>query len=275
MLELVRRLESMSSADSEALFHRDDDLVTLSNELRESLSSKPTQSLFRVVALLLVTHTEQPEEGSDLRWSVICGSNIEHGYLGGALCAERAALCRTRFLHNVLVRKVVVTTDSSHGISPGALCREFLMSFSNSDMPVVITNCSGDHTTKCVISDLLPFPYVFRKCVRGEIILCAETYTSKIRNQLKITQSQPAFSADENREHLISKVMAAATATNPLDSHGDTGHPVRLSAAVVFGDGTTSTSYQMKGLEYGCTVDPVAQLVYAMEQRVLNDSECK
>jgi cytidine deaminase len=270
MLSIVKHLESLPSLEVESLMNRDDDLVRYANQIREQLSSKPTQSLFRVVAILVVTHTIRGSDGA-IQHSLLCGSNIEHGYLGGAICAERAALCRTRFMDNVQVQKVVVTTDSHHGISPGALCREFLMSMGRDDMPVVITNNKGDQTTKCVISDLLPHPYLYRKTLRSEIPLCAETMASKVRSQKNqsLTASTAAVvNEDDERQKLIHTVIAAAEAANASDCHGDSLHPIRLSAAVVYSDGTTSTSYQMKGLEYGCTVDPVVQVIYAMEHRL-------
>ena len=268
MLQVVKHLESLASVEVEGLFSRDDDLVRYANQIREQLSSKPTQSMFRVVAILIVTHTIRGGDGAT-QWSVICGSNIEHGYLGGAICAERAALCRTRFMDNVLVRKVVVTTDSDHGISPGALCREFLISMGRDDMPVVITNNKGDHVTKCIISDLLPYPYLYRKTLRGDIPLCAETMASKVRSQ----RAAGSLTTDDESQKFIDIAIAAAANANASDSHGDSLHPIRLSCAVVYSDGSTSTSYQLKGLEYGCTVDPVVQIIYAMEHRSNNSAK--
>ena len=44
-------------------------------------------------------------------------------------------------------------------------------------------------------------------------------------------------------------------------------HPLRYGAAVLFSDGSTSTAYQKKALEYGCSLDAVTQLAQAIEDK--------
>ena len=52
---------------------------------------------------------------------LVVGSNAEQGYIGGAICAERAALCSLRFIESPIIRRIAVVTDSDTPISPGNL----------------------------------------------------------------------------------------------------------------------------------------------------------
>ena len=51
-----------------------------------------------------------------------------------------------------------------------------------------------------------------------------------------------------------------------LDKHTDM-HPLQFAAAVEFDNGDVEVAWQLKGLEYGCTLDPVVQLIREMEKR--------
>ena len=122
---VVQDIESYTSEQVQELMEQDQNLVDLLNSMRLRIKVHPSQSNFRVVALFIVQHTVVKIESGDSpqRLSFVCGSNAEQGYIGGAICAERATLCRLRFYENVKILKVVITTDSEHPISPGALCK--------------------------------------------------------------------------------------------------------------------------------------------------------
>lgn len=110
----------------------------LAHEFRLSLSTTPSQSSFRVLALLFYKEGENSsgQTSSQLPpWvaqktkdgrSFIVGTNDEPGFMGGAICAERSAMVQLRFLPSFEITKVVICTDSLDPISPGILCREFL-----------------------------------------------------------------------------------------------------------------------------------------------------
>jgi hypothetical protein len=51
-------------------------------------------------------------------------------------------------------------------------------------------------------------------------------------------------------------------------------HPLRFGAAVLFDDGEISVSWQKKGMEYGCTLDPVSQLVHEIEKKKMICADC-
>ncbi len=120
-------------------------LIDLCNRRRVALATSPSQSDFRVFAFLII---KSPSSGL---LSLIEGTNAEQGYIGGAICAERSALVKLRFLEEEpeLV-KVVVVTDSKHSVSPGMLCREYMMSVSRrpEETVVVMGNFSGTVITQ-------------------------------------------------------------------------------------------------------------------------------
>jgi len=221
-------------------------LARLCNRQRLALYSTPAQSHFRVFAFLVVTC--DGHEG----YKVVEGANMEQGYIGGAICAERAALSRLRFLPNPILVKVVVTTDSADPISPGMLCREYLMSAAAPSTAVVITNATSDNTTTVPLGSLFPFPYVYRYEPRGSVPAFAASFSQRI--------SFDGWSPRQQHLYDMAKV-----AVNGDDKEGL--HPVRLGAAMLLDNGEIERAWVLKGLEYGCTMCPVSQLLREMEKR--------
>lgn len=226
--------------------HDDKVLVDYCNYKRINLPSSPSQSNFRVYCLLLV-------ELADGSIKIIEGTNGEQGYIGGAICAERSALLQLRFWENPTVMKVVVTTDSDRALSPGALCREYLLSSMNSSIPVIMANFNGSILSSATLSDLYPYPYLYRYWHRNQVADNAESYC-------KIIKHSPRDSPNE----IIRKLFEEAMKCIKNDSN-DILHPIRFAAAVSLPNGIIETAWQYKGLEYGCTLDPVSQLLHRME----------
>jgi hypothetical protein len=140
------------------------DDILLSHQYRLSLRSAPSQSSFRVLALIFYELLDEEEkkqeqnsfpfvwtpmsytttsskthatgsgdvgpgdntEQQQLQRRYIVGTNDEPGFIGGAICAERAAMVQLRFAPPHRITKLVIGTDSTDPISPGLLCREFL-----------------------------------------------------------------------------------------------------------------------------------------------------
>ena len=171
-------------------------IYILSHRYRLSLPSPPSQSSFRVLALLFyeeinnengnnntnstISHlppwvrqeipTIIEEENDDdddddsnnnnestttkttTTRTFIVGTNDEPGFMGGAICAERAAMVQLRFVPNFCITKLVIATDSTTPISPGMLCREFLAGHTSVpwDVPVISTGCI---CTRCQLRD--------------------------------------------------------------------------------------------------------------------------
>lgn len=248
----VNTIESYPEETVRNLLENNKQLIDLANQLRHSLDSSPTQSNFRVVAIFIVEHGDTDQRVI----SAICGANAEPGNINGSICAERAAICRLRFLVQPRILKVSVVTDSPQPISPGPLCREFLSSVADLNTPVVIGNGKGDKFFEYPLSYLIPHPYIYRKQLRHQIVAFAKEFGSAC---FPCTSSYAGVLSVDLRQRLLN----AAREVNQYDRE-DSLHPIRLSAAVLYSDGTTTSAWQMKGLEYGCTGDAVEALVHNM-----------
>jgi len=303
MKNVVADIEETSEQEILAIFSDASKLVGVCNQVRERVKVHPSQSNFRVAAVFIIEHTVTDDANdAKTQTSFVCGSNAEQGFIGGAICAERATLCRLRFYENAKILKVIVTTDSEHAIAPGGLCREFLMSAAVPETPVVAGNATGSKIVECLLGELWPFPYVYRYCVRCNLVDRAQEFSWKVLNtpdSLTIADISVSVSSDiapstetansatssanttassnpssekieniqlqdERYAYLVS-VMNAAKAVNHRDNFDDI-HPIRLSAAVLFSDGHIETAWQWKALEYGCTVDPICQLLNVLKQ---------
>lgn len=232
----------------EQLIADDSAMVALANKKRVELFESPSQSEFRVFAILTVL--------SEGKLSFIEGANSEQGYIGGAICAERSALVKLRFVKNPRIRHVTVVTDSVSPLSPGALCREYLMSLCDMDTVVVMGNGDGDKITRCLVADLWPHPYQYRKLRRAEILPFAEAFAAKMKKGDDLQVSLPS----------AEKVYRSACGAIRVNTNASI-HPLQFAAALLFDDGTIETAYQMNGIEYGCTLDSVSQLIREIERR--------
>jgi len=222
-------------------------LVDLCNEQRLSLASSPVQSGFRVFALLFFTTDTIP--GIQL----VEGANSEPSYIGGSICAERAALCKLRMFSNPRILKVVVTTDAKHvAISPGLLCREYLTAFCSPDTPVVMGDSLGEAIMSCTISELYPHPFLYRGKSRLELVSAGRAQAEKI--------AAHGAGGDWGEEG----AQLHAHALRLCERDAVDIHPLKFAAAVVFDDGSVQAAWMLKGLEYGCSLDPVSQLVRDM-----------
>jgi hypothetical protein len=115
-------------------------------------------------------------------------------------------------------------------------------------------NAVGSIVTRCSLQDLWPHPYEYRYQDRDLVATAAKDFAGRIQ------QTNSPLSPT------VQKLMASAQACNHLD-HLDALHPIRLSAALLFDDGSIETTWMLKGLEYGNTLDPVTQLVREIERR--------
>lgn len=114
-----------------------DDLldILLAHKYRLSLATPPSQSSFRVVAVVFFSRI-----GRNERFHVV-GTNDEPHSIAGSICAERAALLQLRFIPDLEeITKIIIVTDEADAISPGMLCREFMASSSKIswDTPIVL-----------------------------------------------------------------------------------------------------------------------------------------
>jgi cytidine deaminase len=286
-VHIVEDIERTSSAEISKVINENQKLVDICNGIRHRIVHPPSQSNFRVVALFIVEHTvytgvtetsQQQEISSSLassaavrRLSFVCGSNAEQGYIGGAICAERATLTRLRFYENVIIQKIAITTDSEHAISPGALCREYLMTAAPSTTPVVLGNASGKQVVECQLSDFYPFPYVYRHCLRCDIVSSAEIFA---KNMMASTSVSSKVKLEEQFPYLPMLLKTAKEVNLYDNDERSIGiHPVAMSGAVIFSNERIINSWQLKALEYGCTIGPIVQLIGRMKQYPLEVKE--
>lgn len=286
---------------NEEILDRQDTL--LAHSYRLSLPSKPTQSSFRVLAVLFYeteTQNKTPdsvEKGKSILapWisqtssdgrTYIVGTNDEPGFMGGAVCAERSAMVQLRFVPNFRITKLVIATDSVDPITPGVLCREFFAGHASVpwDLRVVTSGCScaacgkkdeeifdtkncvcsatgGDSTHRehvlqeihTTLSELYPFPSPYIRLTSGESVDLGERYSGRA-----ITDLESLENADSKRLLELAIMEARANVTDL--------HPIQFGAAVIFDDGTITTSHQSAALEYGCTLDAVSQLAPYLQE---------
>lgn len=203
----------------------------------------PSQSGFRVAAVLRFVRTDGTEDTIEAVNAEAHDANIR-----GAICAERAGLCqfqRDEATKGARITRVVCATDAPKPIFPGPLCREFIHSTCDPDTEIVATGADGAQQV-VPISALLPLPSVYRRRNQAEIKECGCLLGPKV--------SPPA-------ERLQRLAYEAAVACAQEQKSQAFIFPVLLAAAVVFEDGRVSEVPEMKGIEYGCTVDAVTLLL--------------
>jgi cytidine deaminase len=274
----------------------DDDDILLAHKYRLSLSESPSQSSFRVLALLF--YQTEPDDCASALSSTghgqglppfiplsrttedgrnyVVGTNDEPGYMGGAICAERAAMVQLRFAPPYRLTKVVIATDSEDPIAPGMLCREFLAGHRQVpwNLPVVSAGSRCLRCKRCddalfltctdkvahhnhdiqvlrtTLEKLYPFPSPYTRLSAQESVSVGERFRCSYEND---TQD---LDLDETAKNLLAIAINEARSTlDKADSH-----PIQFGAAVAFADGSIVTSHQSSGLEYGCTLDAVSQL---------------
>jgi len=231
-----------------SLIEDDRELIKLCNLQRSSLSQPPTQSSFRVYALLFFLTDDIP--GLQL----VEGTNTEPSYIGGSICAERSALSKLRMFSNPKLVKLIVTTDAREPISPGLLCREFLFSHAtDASLSIVFGDGESEKVVTCTIGELYPFPYIYRSILGDKIGDFGRALTCP---GFKI-ESSSFVNSDDIQECYTMAFQATVNDKSPI-------HPLRLGACVQYADGSRDVAWQLKGLEYGCTIDPVCQLIRGM-----------
>ena len=183
------------------------------------------------------------------------GTNAEQGYIGGAICAERAALVRLRLYSNPVILKVVIVTDSVNPVAPGVMCREFLLSHAHPDTEIVLGGCVGEVINVCKLGQLYPHPYVYRHQPRDRILEYAKNYASTVC-------IQGATRCDDEVQKLHKRALAVIQYDDATSLH-----PIQFAAGVLYQNGDIEVTWMLKALEYGNTLDPVSQLVVGMERR--------
>ncbi len=229
----------------------EDDMLLLSicHKQRLDLPSSPSQSNFRVYALLIISCGDIASP----KYYLIHGTNAEaSSYIGSSICAERSALTKLRFYQSPRLLKVVISTDNESPISPGLLCREWLCSYVDldlkNDVEIILTNCTLDIISKCGITFLYPHPYLYRQCRRESI----EDFATNIAKTLPVDVPND-----------VNKLLKHTVEYTKQDKSNI--HPIKFAASILFSDGTIKSAAQIKALEYSCSLDPITQLVTVLD----------
>lgn len=234
----------------------DDDKYYLQRAHRLRLVlSKPVQSRFRVIAILVL------ENGQ-----LIYGANDEAPpTISGSICAERGALLQYRLQQTgsdprlwPRITKIYIVTDADVPVPPGLLCREYLYGHpaTNDTTPVIMQ--SADQTSKPWVSslqELYPHPSLYMKLSVEEQLIRGPVLAEEQQGFIPTTTDSP-FSPDDVRQ----VIQAAQEAAQ--DDHRDVVHPIRYGAAILTKNhGILHAAAQRKALEYGATQDAVAQVL--------------
>jgi len=149
---------------------------------------------------------------------------------------------------------VYIVTDSERPITPGLLCREYMMSYDKSELDpnVFEIHIAGTKNDGCVNVDTilemtLPQLFPAMSIWAGRRI----SYVMKLTNdelRIDLTCSDPAFSemydvAFERSKQKASEFFA-----------------LTYTACIQFGDETIDIATQVVAMEYGCSLDAIGML---------------
>ena len=238
----------------------DYNLLKKAHALRLSLT-KPPLSQFRVVAILV---TERKE--------LIFGTNVEsYGSLTNTLCAERAA-CSQYILQypdqstRPLITTIYIVSDADVPISPGCLCREFLVGQNLSETKTRIVMQSADASSKPWVSclqELFPRPSLYN---RLHIQLQLELGKSLSSKQQFSGHAVGSLSQQDILNLWNTALQAAKSDTR------DKVFPMRYGAAALIkvddGIHRLVSACALKAVEYGSSQDALCQLWTLVAQQL-------
>ncbi|CAK9093820.1 unnamed protein product [Durusdinium trenchii] len=242
--ELVEKHHELTGSKRAAEILED---VKAAHRLRESYAP-PRQSNFRVSAVLRFTRAD----GSGGTLEAV-NAEPHDANIRGAICAERAAMCLFQKTegNGAEIRRVVCATDCKDPIYPGPLCREFLTSSCGPEVEIVATGSDGNWVVQ-PLRELFRMPSPYRGLAQQE----AKAKASALGGQVKPPE-----------DALAAKVYQAAFALARKQEPQTVVYPITFAAAVGFEDGEVAFAAELKGIEYGCTVDAASLLIPELQRR--------
>lgn len=252
----------------------DERYLTLLENQRDEHMSLPLLSSFRVLALFAYLDLEgQPQH--------VIGANCECANIGGALCAERSAICQLQLRRVQRVTTVYIVSDADVCLTPGTLCREFLSSspYFTPQTPFIMraSKCRPCVTT---LQELYPFPNIYDRVERHDVLASAQAFCDAA-----LTTADPAASEVEQEAKTTPFVALQLRSMKPLEravylaaleatAHDtrDDLFPMRYAAAALFSDGEIHVTWQHKTLEYGSSLDPVSKLITHVDSKRIGKS---
>lgn len=218
--------------------------VAAAHRVREAYTA-PKQSKFRVAAVVRFVRKDGTHGTLEAVNAEPHDANIR-----GAICAERVALCnfqKQEAASGSRITRVVCVTDHTSQIFPGPCCREFLTATCEPDVEIVASGTADQAALTCLpLRELLPLPSVYRQRGQDSIKAIGSTLRDRVKPPL-----------DEN----LAAAYTAAVACARKQEKQAVVFPVQFAAAVRFANGRVYATAELKGIEYGCTVDAVSLLM--------------
>jgi cytidine deaminase len=224
--------------------------LRLAFELKSKVP-KPPQSHFRVFAILTYRDDSVPTD----MISIVTGVNSECCHIGNSICAERSALVQLRQKPGARVDKVYLVCDSQAYITPGVLCREYMIDNFCNENTLIITSGENQVPSVFTLGQLYPYPSVFLNKDREHVLPFAKQFA--VESEQFITK----FSNHASWIRLYSQTVTVASKDRPVYLH-----PIFYVAGVLFSDGHIIVIPHHEGIEYGCTVDPISRLAPFIER---------
>ncbi|ETL89328.1 hypothetical protein F441_12209 [Phytophthora nicotianae CJ01A1] len=252
----------------------DEEYLTLLEARRDQqFTTAPLLSGFRVLALFSYEDLDGQTD------KFVIGANAECANIGGATCAERAAMAQLQLLPVRRVRKIYIVSDSPQCLTPGTLCREFLLSspLVEESTPFVsrAAKCRPCVTT---LAELYPFPSLYDRVPRSQVLPFARKFCSRFATDLhEEGENADLQQENENVTPFVrlqlsrmtpneKEVYLKALAATEKDARDDL-FPLRYAAGTKFSDGEVRVTWQHKTLEYGSSLDAVSKLIPFVEAK--------
>ncbi|OWZ11172.1 Phosphatidylinositol class b [Phytophthora megakarya] len=248
----------------------DEQYLSLLEDRRDhQFPSAPLLSNFRVLALFAYEDLDGHID------NFVVGANAECANIGGATCAERAAMAQLQLVPVRKVRKIYIVSDSPQCLTPGTLCREFLLSspLISVDTPF-ISRAKNCHSCVTTLKELYPFPSLYDRVPRSQVLTFARKFCAQVATELQ-PQEQVSRFVKLQLERMTSKeqeVYLQALKVTEKDARDDL-FPLRYAAGTTFSDGEVRVTWQHKTLEYGSSLDAVSKLIPFVEAKEHNDKE--
>lgn len=262
---VYRALAGPPAATIEETPATDAERIALSHSCRVSRKELPSQSSFRVTAVVVY------RVGGDLSREMrhVVGHNDEACCLLNSCCAERAAFLQlagmTQGGAQVTIEGVYLTSDKPGNppIAPGALCCEYMYSnrMCSPSVKVHMASPEGPPVVK-TLAELYPFASPYARLGAAAQRALGE------RDGPHAVQALAAMEkAAEEQGQLRAGTLAWRGAIAAARRDNKPLHPISYGSCVVFDDGSKSYGWQNKALEYGCTLDAVCSLAGPIQQQ--------
>lgn len=213
-----------------------------------SLMKAPMQSGFRVVCVLDVIGD------GERRW--VTGRNMEPCWIGGSICAERSALMQCLQWNVFEVKAIYLVSDSQGELTPGMLCREFLLSYCEPMVPVIMQGTTMQ-VTVLTLGELFPYASVYSRITAEEAMGLGRVLSRRL---------------EKPRQHSALYSLLLDLLRDNAASKGSLLHPIQYAGGYCTEKGSMNGTLALQCIEYGSSVDPISRL-FASVQSIPKEEE--